>query len=93
MVRRITLYAVALLSGLSLSGEALAADAPIRFWSCEWHQCRAPSAAVQKQAVQSQTEGRSLFSTPKRPPVRMLGGAIAAGAPGVEGAFGAESGR
>jgi hypothetical protein len=94
MVNRITLYAAALLSCLSLSTVALAADAPNASVSGPANGTNVePSAAIQKQAVQSQMEGRSLFSTPKRLPLGMLGGALGAGAPGVEGALGTESGR
>jgi hypothetical protein len=47
-----------------------------------------PSAAVQKQS-----EGRSVSDIAKDLPSSFIGSAIAAGAPGVEGAPGTESGR
>ena len=91
----ITLYAAALVSSLSLSGMALAAEAPKASVSGPANGTNVePSAAVQKQALQSRImEGRSLFSIPKSLPVGILGGALAAGAPGVEGAPGTQSGR
>jgi hypothetical protein len=52
-----------------------------------------PSAAVQKQAIKSRMEGRSVFYKPKVLPFGMPGAALAAGAPGVEGTPGTESGR
>src|ERR1700730_2173363 len=95
MMYCITLYAAALVSSLSLSGMALAAEAPKASVSAPANGTNVePSAAVQKQALQSRIlEGRSLFSIPKSLPGGILGGARAAGAPGVEGAPGAQSGR
>jgi hypothetical protein len=94
MVNHITLYAAALVSSLALSGVALAADTPKASVSGPANGTNVePSAAVQKEAVESQTEGRSVFYKPKLLPFGMLGGGIAAGAPGTEGAFGAQSGR
>jgi hypothetical protein len=84
---RKTLYA-------ALFGDALPADAPKASVSGPANGTNVePSAAVQKQAVQSQMEGRSLFSRRKSLPLGILGAALAAGAPGVEGAPGTESGR
>jgi hypothetical protein len=93
MVRRITLYAAALGPILSLSGVAIAADAPEASVSGPANGTNVePSAAVQKQA-QSQMEGRSVFFRSKILPFGMLGAALAAGAPGVDGAAGTQSGR
>jgi hypothetical protein len=90
MVRRITLYAAALGPILSLPGVAIAADAPEASVSGPANGTNVePSAAVQKQA-QSQMEGRSVFFRSKILP---FGAALAAGAPGVEGAPGTQSGR
>ena len=62
MVYRVTLYAAALGSVLSLSGVALAADAPKASVSGPANGTNVePSTAVRKQAVQSQMEGRSVF--------------------------------
>ncbi len=63
---------------------AVAADAPTNV---------EPSAAVQKRAVETQMEGRKVFYNPRVLPFGMWGAALAAGATGVEGARGTESGR
>jgi hypothetical protein len=90
---RTTLYAATLMSCLSLSSVAVAADPPKASVSSPANGTNIkPSAAVQKQ-VKSQMEGRSVFYRPKVLPFGMLGAALATGAPGVEGAPGTESGR
>jgi hypothetical protein len=94
MVRCIALYAAALMSCVSVSGMAFAADAPKPSVSGPANGTNVePSAAVQTQAIESQREGRSVFYKPKVLPFGMWGAALAAGAPGVEGARGSESGR
>jgi hypothetical protein len=94
MVNRVTLYAAALVSSLSFSGIAFAADAPKASVSGPANgTIIEPSAAVQRQAVETQMEGRKVFYKPKVLPFGMRGAALAAGAPGVEGAPGTESGR
>jgi hypothetical protein len=91
---RTTLYAAALLSCLSLSSVAVAADPPKASVSSPASGTNIkPNAAVQKQAIKSQMEGRSVFYRPKVLPFGKLGAALATGAPGVEGAPGTESGR
>ena len=94
MVQRIALYAAALMSCLSISGVALAADEPKASVPGPANSTNAgTSAAVQKQAIESQREGRSVFYKPKVLPYGMLGAAVAAGTSGVEGAPGTESVR
>jgi len=83
-----TLRAVALISCLSVSAVAAAAESSDASTSGSANGTNVePSAAVQKQ-----TDGRSV-SANKRQQLEIIGGAISAGAPGVEGARGAESGR
>lgn len=83
-----TLRAAALISCLSLSAVAAAAQSSGASISGPANGTNvAPSAAVQKQI-----DGRSV-SVANRQQLEIIGGAMSAGAPGVEGARGAESGR
>jgi hypothetical protein len=89
MVYRITLCAAALMSCLSLSAATAAAQTPEASVSGPANGTNVvPSAAVQKD-----TEGRSVSNIAKDQPSSLIGSALAAGAPGVEGAPGTESGR
>jgi len=89
MVYRITLCAAALMSCLSLSATAAVAQTLNASVSGPANGTNVmPSAAVQKQS-----EGRSVSDIAKDQPSSFIGSAIAAGAPGVEGAPGTESGR
>lgn len=89
MVYRITMCAAALVSSLFLSTAATPAQTvnasvsgPANGTNVE------PSTAVQKQ-----TEGRSVSGATMRTSPDTMGSALAAGAPGVEGAPGTQSGR
>jgi hypothetical protein len=89
MVYRITLRAAALMSCLSLSATVAVAQTPNASVSGPANGTNVePSAAVQKQ-----NEGRSVSDIAKELPSSVIGSALAAGAPGVEGAPGTESGR
>jgi hypothetical protein len=86
---RITLCATAFLTSLSLSAATAAAQTPEASVSGPADGINVePSAAVQKR-----TEGRSIADIAARKTPDMIGSALAAGAPGVEGAPGTESGR
>jgi hypothetical protein len=94
MVNRITLYAAAFASSLSLSAVALAANAPGSSISGPTNGTNVEtSTAVQQRATESQREGRSVFYRPRVLPFGMWGAALTAGAPGVKGAPGVQSGR
>jgi hypothetical protein len=89
MVYRITLCATALVSCLFLSATATPAQTLNASVSGLANGTNVePSAAVQKR-----TEGRSVSGNATRPSPDLIGSALAAGAPGVEGAPGTESGR
>lgn len=89
MAYRLTLHATALLSCLFLSVAAAAAQTPQSSISGPAMGTNVePSAAVQKQS-----EGRSASSMARDPSLIFTGSALSAGAPGVEGAPGTESGR
>jgi len=88
MEYRITLCAMALMSCLFLSAATAAAQTFDASVSGPANGNVMPSAAVQKQS-----EGRSVSDIAKDHPSSFIGSAIAAGAPGVEGAPGTESGR
>ena len=89
MVYRTTLCAIAFVSCLSLSAPAMSEGA------------RDPSISgpangsdvVPSSAVQKQIEGRSIYDIVNGQPSATMGSALAAGAPGVEGAPGGPSGR
>ncbi len=94
MVTRVTFYAAALVSSLSFSGTAFAADAPKAFVCGPANGTNVVlSTAAQKQPIERQTEGRSVFYKPKVLPLGMLGGVLSPGAPGVERAPSTKSGR
>jgi hypothetical protein len=89
MEYRITLCAMALMSCLFLPAATAAAQTLDASVSGPANGTNVmPSAAVQKQS-----EGRSVSDIAKDLPSSFIGSAIAAGAPGVEGAPGTESGR
>jgi hypothetical protein len=93
-VYRTTLCAAALMSCLSFFSVAVAADAPKASVSGPANGINVePSATIQKQAADRQPEGPKVFYKPKVLPFGMWGAALAAGAPGVEGARGTGSGR
>ena len=90
MVYRITLRAAALISCLFLSVATAASPRHLMRPSLDRRMGTnvEPSAAVQKQ-----NEGRSVSGMAKDERSSFIGSALAAGAPGVEGAPGTESGR
>ena len=89
MSYRISLCATALMSCLILSTVAASAQTPDASVSGPANGTNVvPSTAVQKQ-----TEGRSVSNIAMEQPSSIIGSALAAGAPGVEGAPGTEFGR
>jgi hypothetical protein len=91
---RVTLCDSALMSCLFLSSVAIAANAPKASVSGSANGINfEPSSTIQKQAAHRQPEGPKVFYKPKVLPFSMWGATLAAGAPGVEGARGTESGR
>ena len=91
---RITLCVAALVLSLSFSSVAIAANAPKASVSGPANGINIePSATIQKQAAHRQPEGPKVFYKPKVLPFGIWGAALAAGAPGVEGPRGTESGR
>ncbi|MCI0600620.1 MAG: hypothetical protein L0Y60_14065 [Beijerinckiaceae bacterium] len=89
MVYRLSLRAAALVSCLALTPAAAVAQALDASVSGPANGTNVvPSAAVQKQI-----ERRSVSDIAKDQPSALMGSALSAGAPGLEGAPGAKSGR